>query len=133
MLPEAILPMPDSLHPEFNLHDSRTSVGYINQVFGWTTTWGNLFRTWSELGDHYTVHNMTRYKELARDPEALINELDRVFTHGRLSEETRTVLRYTMEQVQPSTWDPGSEAWLEERVYLVTHILMISPDYAVMR
>ena len=119
--------------PEYNLHDSRSSIGFINNVRGWNVWWGNLFHTWDQLGDNYTVHNIDRYKELAKDPEALINELDRVFTHGRLSDNTRTVLRNTAEEFQIYPWDPTSDEYLEYRVYVVTYLLMISPDYAVMR
>jgi len=119
--------------PEYNLHDSRSSVGFINNVRRWNVWWGNLFHTWDRLGDNYTVHDIARYKELSKDSEALINELDRVFTHGRLSDNTRAVLRNTMEQMQPYSWDPDSDEYLEYRVYLTTYLLMISADYAVMR
>jgi len=119
--------------PEYNLHDSRSSIGFINNVRHWNRWWGNLFHTWDQLGENYTVHDITRYKELAKDPEALINELDRVFTHGRLSNNTRQVLHDTMDQLQPYSWDPSSEEWLEFRVYIVTYLFLISPDYAVVR
>ncbi len=119
--------------PEYNLHDSRSSIGFINNVRRWNVWWGNLFHTWDQLGENYTVHDIARYMELARDPEALINELDQVFTHGRLSDNTRTVLRNTALEFQPYSWDPDSEEYLEFRVYVVTYLLMISPDYAVMR
>jgi len=119
--------------PEFNLHDSRSSIGFINQVRQWNVWWGNLFHVWEQLGENYTVHDITYYMELAKEPEALINELDRVFTHGRLSDETRAVLHSTMDQLQPYSWDPTSNEYLEYRVYIVTYLFMVSPDYAVMR
>ncbi len=115
--------------PEYNLHDSRSSVGFINNVRRWNVWWGDLFHVWDQLGDNYTVHNIDRYKELARDSEALINELDKVFTHGRLSDATRTVIRDTMNEFQVYS----TEEYLEFRVFIATYLLMISPDYAVMR
>jgi len=119
--------------PEYNLHDSRSSIGFINNVRRWNVWWGDLFHTWDQLGDNYTVHDIARYKELAKDPEALINELDQVFTHGRLSDNTRAVLLNTMLELEPYPWDPDSTEWLEYRVYIITYLFMISPDYAVMR
>jgi len=65
----------------------------------------------------------------AKDPVALINELDRVFCHGSLSNHTKNILRNTMNQLPPNEWHDH----LEYRVYLTMYILLISPDYAVMR
>lgn len=126
--------------PEYHLHNTQSGVRFMNIISGWNLRHspvynvGFLFNTINtNVGNHYTIHDITRYKELAKDPEALINELDLVFTHGRLSDETRAVLLDMMYQTQPPHWDPDNDDYLIDRAFRATHLLMISPDYAVMR
>jgi len=116
--------------PEFNLHDTRTAVGYMNSVSNWNSWWGRIMQIWEEHWvDGQVTFDITYYKELAKDPEALINEVDKVFAHGQLSDHTKSVMRYTMDQLPIVSWDDH----LDHRVYLTMYILMVSPDYAVMR
>lgn len=117
--------------PEYNLHDSRTSLGFMESVRGWNNTpYTAMLYTDGFAGNHVTMPDLTRYKELAKDPEALINELDRVFTHGRLSDNTRAVLRNAMEQFQPS---PNPDVYLKNRFQATIFLFLSSPDYGVMR
>jgi len=117
--------------PEFSLHDTRTAVGYMNTMSNYNSWWGSLIDTWE--GEWWettnTTFDITNYKLLAQDPEALINELDKVYAHGQLSDLTKQVMRNTMDQLPIVYWEDR----LETRVYLSMYILMISPDYAVMR
>jgi len=128
--------------PEYNLHNTRTGPGYMNMVHTWTVDWGRILETWEKWGrwdfineaDHSYEQTQTRfdinyYKELAKDPTAFINELDRVFTHGTLSDHTKNILKDTMDDLPYSEWHDH----LEFRVYLAMYILLVSPDYAVMR
>lgn len=114
--------------PEFNLHDSRTAVGYMNEVRRWNEYWGDLMHTW-DFEDDYVTFDQTHYRKLAKDGERLINELDRIFTHGNMTPHTRNVLRSIVDQIPPSTWYD----YTEYRVNLLTYAIMISPDYNVMR
>lgn len=128
--------------PEYNLHNTRTAPGYLNNVHTWNVNWGRIMQTWEGWGrwDFIDEENhdngptevkfdIAYYKELAKDPTAFINEMDRVFCHGSLSDHIKTVLKNTMDQLPPSDWHDH----LEYRVYLAMYILLISPDYAVMR
>lgn len=128
--------------PEYNLHNTRTGPGYLNMVHSWTSEWGRIMQTWEDWGrwqfineeDHdngltEVKFDIAYYKELAKDPTAFINELDRVFTHGTLSDHTKNVLKNTMDQLETNQWYD----YQEYRVYLAMYILLISPDYAVMR
>ncbi|HUR30135.1 MAG TPA: DUF1800 domain-containing protein, partial [Saprospiraceae bacterium] len=81
----------DLVGPEYQIHNSRTSVEYINQVNEWTV-WGYVMEDWEPENPHVT-YNIDELKPLARDPEALINRLDMLFTHGSLSEYTRSVIK----------------------------------------
>jgi uncharacterized protein (DUF1800 family) len=110
--------------PEFQIHNSRTSVEYINQVNDWSV-WQYMFGSW-ETGDPYTTVSLHNLEDLARDPEVLVNELDRVFTHGQLSEQTRGVIKQTIEQF---IWGD----YRYDRARMALYLILISPDYAVLK
>lgn len=110
--------------PEFQLHNSRTSVEYINQVNDWTV-WGYIMDDWERENPH-TTYNLDELRPLARDPEVLINRLDMLFTHGTLSENTRTIIK---DAITPLIYDD----YREDRVQLAMYLLLISPDYNVMK
>jgi hypothetical protein len=77
--------------PEFQIHNSRTSIEYMNQVNDWAV-WGYVMDDWEENNPHvtYVIDDLV---PLARDPEVLINRLDILFTHGSLTEETRAIIK----------------------------------------
>ncbi len=58
--------------------------------------------------------------ELAEDVDALIDRFDLVLSYGRLGEEARRLIREVSEPLPP-----------ELRVPMVLHLLLITPDYAV--
>ncbi len=110
--------------PEFQIHNSRTSIEFINQVNGWTM-YDNVMGSWEEENPAPFV-NMERLKQLARDPEVVINELDILLTHGQLTERTRDLIRIALNaQIYGD--------YREDRVELAIYLIMISPDYAILR
>ena len=110
--------------PEFQLHNSRTSVEYINQVNDWAV-WGYIMDDWED-DNPYVTYNIDELLGLARDPEVLVNRLDVLFTHGMLSERTRQIIK---DAVSPMI--DGN--YREDRVRLALYLMMISPDYAIMK
>lgn len=110
--------------PEYQIHNTKLSVGFINQVNGWVV-WGSLFGDWEDSHPGVGV-DIDRYKEFANDSETLINELDKVFTHGLLSDRTRSIIKSAIE---PLIYN----GYRDDRVRLALYLLMISPDYAVTR
>jgi hypothetical protein len=110
--------------PEFQIHNSRTSVEYINQVNDWTV-WGYIMDDWERENPH-TTYNLDELRPLARDPEVLINRLDMLFTHGTLSENTRAIIK---DAITPLIYDD----YREDRVQLAMYLMLISPDYNVMK
>ena len=110
--------------PEFQIHNSRTSVEYINQVNDWAV-WGYVMDDWEAENPHVT-YNIDELRPLARDPEVLINRLDMMFTHGSLSEGTRHIIK---EAITPMI----NNDFREDRVRLALYLLLISPDYAIMK
>jgi hypothetical protein len=110
--------------PEYQLHNSRTSIEYINQVNDWAV-WGYIMDDW-ETDNPYVTYNIDELMGLARDPEVLINRLDVLFTHGSLSESTRQIIK---EAISPLI----NGDYRNERVRLALYLIMISPDYNIMK
>lgn len=112
--------------PEFQIHDSQSAIGYFNQSTKWFD-WGILFWDWYEHTPHVEV-DLTSFYPLAADPETLINRLDVLLTHGRLSDETRATIKEAMSGI-PEFWDD----WQMWRTRMALYLLMISPDYVVLK
>lgn len=116
----------DLFSPEMQIHNSSTGIGYFNQAHKWTE-WRTLFWDWHESTPNVEVDLSTLFP-LAGDPESLLNHLDVIFTHGRLSEETRQTIRAALDKVNQS-WD-GWQFW---RAQLALYLILISPDYVVLK
>jgi uncharacterized protein (DUF1800 family) len=114
----------DLVAPEFQIHNSRTSVEFMNQVNDWAV-WGYVMDDWEDGNPHVTF-NIDELTPLARDPEVLVNRLDLLFTNGMLSERTRKIIK---DAITPIV----SGNYRYDRVRLALYLLMISPDYAIMK
>ncbi len=114
----------DLVGPEFQIHNSRTSVEFINRVNDWAV-WGYVMDDWEQENPHVT-YNIDELTPLARDPEVLINRLDMLFTHGMLSERTRQIIK---DAITPMI----SDDYRRDRTRLALYLIMISPDYAIMK
>ncbi|MEL6986375.1 MAG: DUF1800 family protein [Bacteroidota bacterium] len=111
--------------PEFQIHNSKTSLGFINEANRWTIHWGSLFYNW-ERNDPNTTVNIDEFKPYAHDPEVLLNQLDVLFTHGTLSDNTRNIIKHGLNQFVQGDWR-------EDRVRMALYLMMISPDYAIFK
>lgn len=115
--------------PEFKIHNTSTSVGYINEVDTWV--WWALM--WSWQGDENNPDNVriqqNELAALATDEERLINYLDMRLSHGQLTDQTRGILRTALNDLY-WTWD---NTWIRHRVRLATYLMLISPDYNVVK
>ncbi len=110
--------------PEFQIHNSRSSIGLINEVNGWTV-YNSVFNTWEE-NDPSVFLNVDELKVLARDSEVLVNRLDMLFTHGQLSDRTRAIIK---DALDPLIYGD----YRDNRVRMALYLLMISPDYAILK
>ncbi len=111
--------------PEFQIHNTKTSIGYVNSVNNWTFNEELLYTF-----EANTFPTRTSFKNLlpyARDPEGLINKLDILLTHGQLSEETRGIIRAAISSFSPN---PIGDL---NRLKLALYLFMISPDYCVLK
>lgn len=112
--------------PEFKIHNTATSIGYINSVHHWSI-WNSLMYSWqgTEGNPDGARINTSALEASCDDTESLINQLDVLLLHGQLTDETRQVLRNALNPIY-WTWDNN---WRYYRVRLALYLLMISPDY----
>ncbi len=110
--------------PEYQIHNSRTSIEYMNQVNDWAV-WGYIMDDWEDNNPHVT-YILDDLVPLARDPEVLVNRLDMLFTYGTLSDRTRQIIK---DAITPLI----SGNYRYDRTRLALYLLMISPDYNVMK
>lgn len=118
--------------PEFKLHDSRTSIGYINNVYRWSQSWGDLGHTWE--GD---IMNNTEVNwviddllTIADDSETLINWYDKHLLSGMMSDKTRKIMRKSLNSYSANiSWHEHRE----NRVRMGLYLALIAPEYSIMR
>ncbi len=110
--------------PEFQIHNSVTSVGYANEV----DNWARLNKVFSIIDLDYSVGvENDPWLEFAKDPETLVNELDIQLCAGRLSDETRSIIIENVEAMNFGT------DYLQYRVQTARYLIMISPDYVIQK
>lgn len=110
--------------PEFQIHNSRTGIGFINELNRWAI-YNSVMFSW-ERDDPATILDISELKELAKDSEVLLNALDLLFTHGQLTNRTRTLIRDALDQIYHGDYR-------EYRSRLAIYLILISPDYAILK
>jgi hypothetical protein len=118
--------------PEFKIHDSRTSVGFANNVYVWAASWGRIMGTWEgDIMDHTDVDwVIDDLLVLAKDSESYINWLDKHLLSGLMSDRTRSILRTALNSFKSTvSW----HNYQENRVRMGLHLALMAPEYSVMR
>jgi uncharacterized protein (DUF1800 family) len=114
--------------PEMKLHNTATAITYNNLIWGSTSPW-NWAVLYSWIGAHGNDRvqlNYTYMQSIADDSELLINYLDRIFTHGQMTKETRQLLRTNLNQL----WNINdANNYRRYRVSIALSTIMTSPDY----
>ena len=127
--PVGALTQADLVAPEFSLHNTRTSIGYINQVNQWSV-WGAPWWSWDdEIGIETVRINYEAYPEEFQDPETLIHHFDLIYTGGQMSDETKNNIRDQLIQLY---FGPGEEDWMY-RIMLGQYLTLISPDFVIQK
>ncbi len=120
--------------PEFKIHDSRTSIGYMNNVYRWVASWGQIMNNWE--GDVLTEEqtevywDVTEMLDLAKDTETYLNWIDQYLLGGYMSDRTRVIIRRALE-----SFSPGVEwhEYQENRVRIGMYLALVSPEYSTIR
>ncbi len=116
--------------PEFKIHNSASSLAFVNEVDYWTyPQYYSVLNTWG-LGLEDTPLNFEGLKYYAKDSEVLINQLDKLFTRGMLSNETKQLI---IDAVDPITGNDPNIDFDYYRVKMALYLILISPDYAILK
>ena len=114
--------------PEFQIHNSQTSISYVNLIDD-VLWYGVLMDTWESLGTTVFL-DKSELINLAKDPQVLVNRLDVLLTHGMLTNETRNIIETALSSMtHENLWS----YYLEYRVNMALYLIMISPDYAIQK
>lgn len=117
--------------PEFQMHNSSSAISWYNIVNTWTVeewllevaTEYELFR--QEPPESYGVYaDWSEYLQIQNDA-VLIDELSLLLCHDQLSANTRTIVLNALQAV--GEFDP------EDRMRMALYLILISPDYNVIR
>lgn len=116
--------------PEYAIHNSATSLAFMNEVDFWTSpAYSYVLNTW-DLGLEDTPLDFESLKYYAKDSEVLINQLDKLFTRGQLSEETKSLI---IQAVDPIEGNNENIDYMYYRVKMALYLILISPDYAILK
>ena len=119
------------LGPEFEIHNSATSINFINEVDLWTfPQYYSMLNTW-DLEMEGRALDFKALKYYAKDSEVLINQLDKLFTHGLLSDETKQLIINAIDPIL-NGWNDDFQ-YTDLRVKMALYLLLISPDYAILK
>ncbi|MDG1915955.1 MAG: DUF1800 family protein [Crocinitomix sp.] len=116
--------------PVFEIHNSRTGINYCNWVYYWVEYEYLLACSTSDVpedNDNVVSTNMSRLYEYAKDTDALLDQLDLFLCHGQLSERTRGIIKETLLEYPPTV------IGLAERIQLASYLILISPDYNILK
>ncbi len=113
--------------PEFKIHDSGTSINYLNMALIATFGENNLYSYDGEIGVENIVPDFSGMEAIAAlSPDNLLNYMDIVFTHGQLSDQERDNIR-TMMDILVVAGDDNLTA------KILLYFILISPDYAILK
>jgi uncharacterized protein (DUF1800 family) len=110
--------------PEFEIHNSVTSLGFANEV----DIWVRQERVFSAVDLNYTAElKIDHLLEAARNPRELVNELDILLCHGRLSRENAEIIINAL-----GDFNFGNTVLLN-RLQIALYLIMISPDFNIQK
>jgi uncharacterized protein (DUF1800 family) len=114
--------------PEFQIHDSFTSIGYINTFDSYIYEQNPLFGNQASLGLADTTFDFTQLKYYAKDSEVLINYLDKLFTNGQLSNDSRAIIKTAID-----SFTGTDDTTLLTKSKIALWLILVSPDYTIIK
>lgn len=120
--------------PEFQIHNSTTSISYGNLLYQMFFEEEHLLNLKPELVGVGAIEedfskpiqmNFAAEDAIANDNNALLDRLDVLLTNGNLSANTRNIILNVLNQMEAEdSWDIRNTA-----IYLI----LLSPDYAILK
>jgi uncharacterized protein (DUF1800 family) len=119
----------DLLGPEFQIHNSTTSLDLLNGFNRMTKTDFGMSYSWEIDGiPGYYQNNYDDFLPYAQDPESLVNHVDKIFTGGQMTTRTRSIIKQVLLNLEDSDGQ-----LLHTRVQKGIYLALISPDFAVLK
>ncbi len=110
--------------PVFQIHNSSTSIGFINKVYEWN--FDNNVLIGEEPVENLVGDVTLDFSDelaLTSNPTALVDRLDILLACGQLSPNSKTIIANAVAQA-------GSA---EEKLDLALYLIMMAPEYAVLK
>jgi len=102
--------------PVFQIHNSSTAIGYINEVNNW------IFN--NSIQEESTIQlDFTDELSLVNQPGLLVDRLDILLASGQLSSETKNIIVDAVTQVSGA----------EDKVNMALYLVLISPEFAILK
>ncbi|MEM1358699.1 MAG: DUF1800 family protein, partial [Bacteroidota bacterium] len=117
--------------PEFQIHNSATSIAFINFSFLWSLgdfpmNNGALYELLElELPEDLRISFQNREAAGRENDAVMVDELDLILCHGLLSDTTRSTILEVLQDLEVAEPDLRFKAAL--------YLLLISPDFAILR
>ncbi|MEM1328271.1 MAG: DUF1800 domain-containing protein [Bacteroidota bacterium] len=117
--------------PEFQIANSLSTIGYTNEVHDWTYEEESMqdWRVYSpspSSGDEVELDLDDEFQLLQSNKVAeLLERLNLVLASGQLSETTKTIIADTVKEIP--------QAQVEERLYMALFLVMVAPDYLILK
>lgn len=123
----------DKVDPVFEIMTSNNIIGYANSVHEWLLHKNEApmevfkFYAQEDRTDYYVYLDLEDEILLANNNhiEELIERLNLILMHGQMTNYTRNILRTAALQCE--------EYDLEKRVKILLYLIMISPDYVILK
>ena len=107
--------------PEFQIHNSSTAIGYINLLNEWS--FFSPFEEEFEEGVNVGIElDYSDELALVSNPSLLVDRLDILLAAGMLSDRTKNIITNAITQL-----------YEEDRLPMALYLIMMSPDYAVLK
>ena len=115
--------------PEFQILNATNVIGIVNEANTRTVSRQYLFDGCEEEGEEPGVGEETYFMDysvpmsLANDSNALIDYLDILIANGLLENDTKTIISDAVNQLDSD----------EDKVKMALYLILISPDYAILK
>ena len=110
--------------PEFQIHNSSTAIGYINQAFYWVFENTPLpVLDEEDNNGRYVTLDLSKEMSMANNPAQLVERLDILLAAGLLSDQTKQTIISAITQLDDS----------EDRVNMAIYLTLISPDFCILK
>jgi uncharacterized protein (DUF1800 family) len=120
--PNGVIANNNLVGPEYQIHNSSTAIGFINNLNEWVFNPSPFPSEFEATADVGIMLDYSDELALINNPSSLVNRLDILLGAGLLSQRTKTIISDAITQLDN-----------EDRLPIAIYLIMMSPDYAVLK